>query len=129
MLTAYLASTAQRNRRNDHPIKLKRHRSRCHPDDVRDRIKRTDLMEVHVIWLNPMRRSLSPSQPSKHIQRPIPHSLSQPSRPNQPPNLSPSPRLPALSSSITLMPMPVPSLVFVTVSVPMTGGVREVLRV
>lgn len=123
MLPPNLPPTPQRDGRNNYPIKLKCNRCGSNPHDVRNRIQRPNLMKMHLIRLHPMGSPLSPSQPSKGVESPLPHRIGQPSSLNQPPNLSPSPRMP------TNLSVPMPCVVM-PVAVPMPGlSIREVLGV
>ncbi|MDX6258644.1 MAG: hypothetical protein QOH84_332 [Kribbellaceae bacterium] len=110
MLPPNLPSTPKRDGRNNDPIKLQRNRRRRNPHDVRDRIKRPDLMKVHLIRLHPMSSPLRPSQPSKGVERALPHSVRKPSPLDQPSNLSPSPRMPTGRRTPVPVPVAMPGL-------------------
>src|SRR5439155_19100512 len=120
VLTADLAATAKRDRGHHDPVEPERDRRGRNSNDVRDRIQRADLVKVHRIRLDSMRRRLRPSQPRKRVQSACPYGVLQPSYLDQSPNLSPSP-------SPTLMPVLMTSLVPMPVTVPMPG-VRDALR-
>lgn len=112
-------------------------------------------MEVHVVRGNPVRGPLGPSQPREGVERQVPHSIGKPGGLDQPPHLSPAPRMPAPTRSpvpmtvpgavavpvpsVVVVPMTVPGAVVMPMTVPSGGSgfglsgrteaVREVLRV